>query len=117
MLGVKMNAKMEALKDLVSQMYKLMSDGHGESEEAGKDAMEAISEGESPVAEKAEEACEPEGGDDIRSAVREAFKGKPKAPSKGAMIVMESKTAMPMKKDGEELMARRKKGKGGMNYG
>lgn len=108
-------AKLAVLKDLISQMQQLMSDGHGDDAEAGKEAMESMGD------EKAEEEKEAASGmedsescaeDDLKSAVREAFKGKPKAPpAKGAMVVMQERVAAPDKK---EFPPKKKKA---MNYG
>lgn len=101
-----MKAKMEMLKELLSQMQMLMAEGHGDDQEAGAEALESIGEEAEPevAGEAMAEGEDCEHDDGLKSAVREAFKGKPKAPTKGAMIVMESKSA--------EAPNFKKKGKG-----
>lgn len=97
-----MKAKLEVLKKLMSQMQRLMANGLGDSSEAGECAMEEMAEPKESIAEAKEE-----GDDGLKEAVRAAFKPKPKAPVKGAMVVMQSKK--------QEPMLVKKKGK--MNYG
>jgi hypothetical protein len=90
-----MKAKLEMLKDLLSQMQVLMAEGEGDSKDAGEEAMECLGEPEKEIA-SSHEMGEEEEETDIKKAVREAFKPQSKAPmGKGSVMVMKSEAVMP----------------------
>lgn len=108
-----MKAKLEMLKDLLSQMQVLMADGHGEDADAGAETMEAIGdEAGMPCEGEEEDVVQEEEGDDIKSAVRDAFKGKPAAPARGGAL----EVRVAAHKEMPKAFAAKKKGKG-LKYG
>lgn len=94
----KKKAKMEGLKELISQMHKMMMGGEkggaiAEAMKMAEDDMKGKS--EEPEHEMAEES----GDDDLASKVKEYMKKGNKVPVKGAAVMMSATvTKKPEKK-------------------
>jgi hypothetical protein len=104
-------AKLKMLKNLQKQMHCLMAEGHGDDEDAGKEAVakvaDAADDGED-VADKLsdEDGDEGKGDDDDLAAQRKSFfkrTGKI-TPKKGTMVVMVAGKSAPQA-SGKSLFA------------